>query len=52
MQCSRLDALICEQEHLSSLSRDALEAVQLSGLNRLLSREAGRSGSTRISRNI
>ena len=44
MQCSRLDALICEQEHLSSLSRDALEAVQLSGLNRLLSREAGRSG--------
>ena len=44
MKISRLDALICEQEHLSRLSRKEIEAVQLQKLNRLLLREKERAG--------
>ena len=42
--CSRLDALVCAQEGLSSLTRETLEAVQLQKLNRLLMRERQRAG--------
>ena len=41
---SRLDALICAQEGLSSLTRETLEAAQLQKLNRLLMRERQRAG--------
>ena len=44
MTRSRLDALICEQEHLSSLTREIIETVQLQKLNRLLLREKKRAG--------
>ena len=44
MTRSRLDALICEQEHLSSLTRETIETVQLQKLNRLLLREKKRAG--------
>ena len=44
MTRSRLDALICEQEQLSSLSREEIETVQLQKLNRLLLREKNRAG--------
>lgn len=44
MKRSRLDALICEQEHLTKLSRAEIEAVQLEKLNRLLLREKRRGG--------
>ena len=39
MTRSRLDALICEQEHLETLTRKEIETVQLFKLNRLLLRE-------------
>ncbi len=41
---SRLDALIADQEHLSAVTRENIEAIQLEKLNRLLSREADRGG--------
>ncbi|MBQ3374360.1 MAG: AMP-binding protein [Oscillospiraceae bacterium] len=44
MTRSRLDALICEQEHLETLTRKEIEAVQLKKLNRLLLREKNRAG--------
>lgn len=44
MKSSRLDALICEQEQIVSLSRKEIEAVQLQKLNRLLVREKKRAG--------
>ena len=44
MTRSRLDTLICEQEHLSSLTREIIETVQLQKLNRLLLREKKRAG--------
>ena len=44
MERSRLDALICEQERLSSLDRVTIEAIQLDRLNRLLAREKARGG--------
>lgn len=44
MTRSRLDALICEQEHLETLTRKEIETVQLFKLNRLLLREKKRAG--------
>ena len=44
MACSRLDALICEQEGIRTLDRDTIEAIQLEKLNRLLAREKARGG--------
>lgn len=44
MRRSRLDALICEQEHLETLTREEIETVQLEKLNRLLLREKKRVG--------
>ena len=44
MKCSRIDRLLMEQEHLSSLSRREIESLQLSRLNRLLQREKERGG--------
>ena len=44
MNRSRLDALICEQEGLSALDRETIEAIQLARLNRLLAREKARGG--------
>ena len=44
MKCSRLDALICEQESLPTLTRSEIEAVQLRKLNRVLMREKERAG--------
>ena len=48
MTRSRLDALICEQEHLETLTRKEIETVQLFKLNRLLLREKKRAGFYRI----
>lgn len=44
MKRSRLDALIMEQEQVSTLDRQTIEAIQLEKLNRLLAREKGRAG--------
>lgn len=44
MRCSRLDALICAQEKLPSLSRAEIEAMQLRRLNALLKKEHDRQG--------
>lgn len=44
MRTSRLEALMREQEGLETLSREAIEAVQLEKLNRLLWRERRRQG--------
>ena len=44
MKTSRIDALIMEQEKLNTLSREAIEAVQLNKLNSLLRREHERGG--------
>ena len=44
MTRSRLDALICEQEHLETLTRKEIETVQLFKLNLLLLREKKRAG--------
>ena len=41
---SRLDALIAEQEGLTRVDRNTIEAIQLNKLNRLLAREKERSG--------
>ena len=44
MRRSRLDALICEQEHMASASREEIEAMQLGKLNALLQKEHDRQG--------
>lgn len=44
MKPSRIDEMICEQEGLTGLNRQALEAVQLAKLNALLGRESQRGG--------
>ncbi len=41
---SRLDALIAEQEGLTRVDRESIEAIQLEKLNRLLAREKERAG--------
>ena len=41
---SRLDALIAEQEGLTRVDRNTIEAIQLNKLNRLLAREKERGG--------
>ena len=44
MRRSRLDALICRQEGMTSLSRAEIEAMQLRHLNALLKKEHDRQG--------
>ncbi|MBQ3261987.1 MAG: AMP-binding protein [Oscillospiraceae bacterium] len=44
MRRSRLDALICAQEQMTSLSRAEIEAMQLRKLNALLQKEHDRQG--------
>ena len=44
MRRSRLDALICAQEHMTALSRAEIEAMQLRRLNALLKKEHDRQG--------
>ena len=44
MRLSRLDALICAQEGMTSLSRTEIEAMQLRKLNALLKKEHDRQG--------
>ena len=44
MTRTRLDALICEQEGLESLTRADIRRIQLERLNALLARERERGG--------
>ncbi len=44
MTRSRIDALICAQEQVKSVTREEMEAIQLKKLNRLLAREKARGG--------
>ena len=44
MRRSRLDALVCAQEQMTSLSRAEIEAMQLRKLNALLKKEHDRQG--------
>lgn len=44
MKPSRIDAMICRQERLSHLTRQAIEEIQLRKLNTLLGREKARQG--------
>ena len=44
MTITRLDALMREQEHMASTSRQEIEAMQLRKLNALLQREHDRQG--------
>ena len=44
MKLSRIDEMICRQEHLSSLNRQLIEEIQLKKINDLLVREKARAG--------
>ncbi len=44
MKTSNLDNWICQTEGLSELNREALEALQLAGINRVLQRQGEKAG--------
>ena len=44
MKISRIDEMICRQEGISSVTRQAIKEIQLNKLNNLLAREKSRAG--------